>query len=120
MTAVKPVRRTLDELLTINSEQAVQRLKMGDHVTVAREIEHFAYFPRMAGAKAAAAELEVCDFRTTLSRQGFGTVLLVARIESDVERDSTDAFVRELFELVDRHGGFYDGYGGRIVTKGRT
>ena len=117
---MKPVRRSLDELLTINSEQAVQRLKMGDHVTVAREIEHFAYFPRMAGAKAAAEELSACDFRTTLSRQGFGTVLLVARVDSDVERDSTDAFVRELFALVERHGGFYDGYGGRIVTKGRT
>ena len=120
MTAVKPVRRTLDELLTINSEQAVQRLKMGDHVTVAREIEHFAYFHRSADAKAAAAELEGCDFRTSLTRKGFGTILLEARIQSDVERDSTDQFVRELYALVERHGGFYDGYGGRIITKGRS
>ena len=120
MTAVKPVRRTLDELLTINSEQAVQRLKMGDHVRIAREIEHFAYFHRPQAANAAAEELRGCGFRTTVSRKGFGTILLVARIESDVERDSTDAFVRELYELVERHGGFYDGYGGLIITKGRT
>ena len=44
---------------------------------------------------------------------------LVAKIQSDVERDSTDQFVRELYELVNRHGGFYDGYGGQIITKGR-
>ena len=116
----RPVKRSLQELLTINSEQAVQRLKMGDHVTVSREIEHFAYFHSAAAANAAAEELRGCDFRTDVSRQGFGWVRLVARVESDVERDSTDAFVRELFELVERHGGFYDGYGGAIVTKGRT
>ena len=117
---MKPIRRTLDELLTINSEQAVQRLKMGDHVEVAREVEHFAYFRRSSDAKAAAQELEGCDFHTALSRQGWGTIQLIASIQSDVERDSTDAFVRELYELMERHGGFYDGYGGRIVTKGRS
>ena len=116
---MKPVKRTLEELLTINSEQAVQRMKMGDHVEVAREIEHFAYFHHVAEAKAAAAELEGCDFRTSIVRKGFGTIQLVAKIQSDVERDSTDQFVRELYELVNRHGGFYDGYGGQIITKGR-
>jgi hypothetical protein len=116
----RPIRRTLEELLSVNSEQAVQRIKMGDHVDVAREIEHFAYFRRPQSANAAAAELRGCGFRTTVTRKGFGSVLLVARIESDVERDSTDAFVRELYELVERHGGFYDGYGGTVVTRGRT
>lgn len=116
----RPTRQTLEQLLSMNSEQAVQRLKMGDNVEVARVVEHFAFFPHRRGADAAAQELRGCGFRTEVSRKGLSSVCLVARIESDVERDSTDAFVRELYELIERHGGFYDGYGGPIVPRGRA
>lgn len=104
----------------MNSEQSSQRIKMGDQLERPREVEHFAYFAKRAGALAAAAELDDDGFRTTIGKRGFGTYSLEARTESDVELETSDAFVERMHELIERHGGIYDGWGGPVMLKGKV
>jgi regulator of RNase E activity RraB len=115
---VKIHSKSLDSLLSMNSEQTSQRVKLGDQLEAPREIEHFAYFHKRSGAESAAAELIEDGMRTTITRRGFGTFALEAHTESDVELETADAFVEGMFILIARHGGTYDGWGGPVVLKG--
>jgi regulator of RNase E activity RraB len=117
---MKVRRQSLDSLLSMNSEQTSQRVKLGDQLEAPREIEHFAYFAKRAAAESAAAELADDGMRTTISRRGFGTFALEAHTESDVELETADAFVERMYTLIDKHGGVYDGWGGPVVLKGTT
>jgi regulator of RNase E activity RraB len=116
---MKHVKHPLEYHLSVDTEQTSQRVKLGDRLEAPREIDHSAYFRKRTDAEAAAAEL--CDdgFRTSISRHGFGAFALEARTESDVEPDTVDAFVERIYDVVERHGGIYDGWGGPVVLKAR-
>jgi regulator of RNase E activity RraB len=115
---MKPVKHPLSYHLALDTEQVVQRVKMGDQLERAREIDHTAFFPKRAQAEAAAAELSEDGFRVSVSRRGLGTFVMEAHTESDVEEETVDEFVKNIYELVERHGGIYDGWGGPVVLKG--
>ena len=111
---MKLVAQSLESLLAMNSEQLAQRVKMGDHLETAREIEHFAYFRSRAGAEAAASELRDDGFRVELHRKRL-TWHLVARTESSLEPHTADEFLQVLYALIERHGGMYDGWGDPLI-----
>lgn len=104
---------TLDALLAMNSEQLAQRVKMGDHLERARMVEHFAFFGGGTQARAAAADLRDDGFEVHIHRKWF-TWHLTARTESSLEPETAEAFVMRMFDLVRRHGGDYDGWGGGL------
>jgi regulator of RNase E activity RraB len=115
---MKTVKHPLAYHLGLDTEQVVQRVKMGDQLDRVRQIDHTALFPKRAQAEAAAAELAEDGFRVDISRRGFGTFVMEAHTESDVEEETIDGFVKRIYELVERHGGVYDGWDGPIVLKG--
>lgn len=100
----------------MSSEQLAQRVKMGDHLDLPREIDHFAFFKKKKDADAAATELLDNGFHVSLSRKKL-TWQLVAHTESSLEPPIVDEFVRSEFEIINRHGGIYDGWGGPIVQQ---
>ena len=110
-------RQSLESLLSMNSEQTSQRVKLGDQLEVPREIDHLGYFAKRAHAAAAEAELTEDGMRTSISRRGFSTFALEVDTESDVELETADAFVERMFTLIEKHGGVYDGWGGPVVLK---
>jgi hypothetical protein len=114
---VKVEKHTLEYHRAMDSEQVAQRAKMGDQLDVAREVDQFAYFDRRAKAAAAAAELGSGGFRTSIRRKGLGTFLLEAHMQSPVEQAAVDEFVARMYDLVERHGGIYDGWGGTVVLR---
>ena len=63
--------RDLEAQRAMNSEQLAQRVKMGDHLDIAREIEHFALFTGRKEADGARAQLTTEGFATTLKRRGW-------------------------------------------------
>ena len=115
---MKHEQQPLESMRAMDAEQETQRLKLGDQLAVAREIDHFGYFRKKAGALSAAEELAEDGFRVSISRKGL-TWLLEARTESDVELPTVDDYVARMFELMQRHGGVYDGWGAPVVLKER-
>lgn len=115
---MKHQQQSLESMRAMDAEQDTQRLKLGDQLSVAREIDHVAYFVKKRGAQSAAEELAEDGFRVSISRKGF-TWMLEARTEGDVELPSVDEFVARMFELVQRHGGIYDGWGAPVILKGK-
>lgn len=95
----------------MSQSQIEQRLSLGDRLEVPREVEHFSHFRRKAAAASAADELIECGYSVFLERRGL-KLLVVARKESAVEPPIVEAFVREVFDIVESHGGDYDGWGG--------
>lgn len=117
---MKRQQRTLELLHSMCSEQLSQRVKLGDQLDVPRDIDHTAYFFTRADAAAAAAELTAAGYVVTFSRKGFGGWLLEAHITTDIEWETVEAFMPELFELIVRSRGIYDGWGGPVVLKGSS
>jgi len=115
----KRAQRSLEAHHSMDVEQVSQRVKMGDQLSVAREIDHTAYFHSRTDAAAAAAELREAGYRVDLSRRGFGSILLEAHTLSDVEWETVEAFMPTMYKLIDKHHGVYDGWGGDVVLKGR-
>lgn len=115
---MKHQQQTLESMRAMDAEQETQRLKLGDQLSVAREIDHFSYFAKKAGALAFANELTEDGFRVTLTRKGL-TWLVEARTESDVELPTVDAFVDRMYHLVQSHGGIYDGWAAPVVLRGK-
>ncbi len=115
---MKHQQQSLELLRSMCSEQLTQRIKMGDHLDVPRDVDHTAYFFKRTDAAAAAAELTAAGFRVSLARQGFGKVRLEATVDSDVEWETVDQFVPKMYDLITRHHGIYDGWGGSVVLKG--
>lgn len=110
-------RHSLEELRAMDSEQLTQRVKMGDHLEVAREVAHFAHFPRRAPADAAATELQAAGFRVSVERKGLLGAALVARTTSTIEPQIADGFVCHMYSLVESHGGNYNGWDGPVVLR---
>ena len=53
-------------------------------------------------------------YEVDLGRRGLRKVLLAATKTSSVEPATAEAFTREVFDVVTRHGGDYDGWGGPV------
>lgn len=110
-------RLSREQLAAANAQQLDQRRSMGDPLEVAREVEHFSYFPRSAKAQKAAAALEDAGFRTEILKSMLKTVL-IARIDRDVLPETVEATVSTVYEIVTANGGGYDGWGGTIAVAG--
>jgi len=116
---MKHEQRSLELRHSMCSEQLSQRVKMGDHLEVPREVDHTAYFAKRANAESAAAELAAQGYSVAVSRKGFGSFALEAHIDSDVEWETVDEFVPRMFDLITKHHGVYDGWGGTVVLRER-
>lgn len=104
-------------LSMMNRQQLAQRREMGDRLDVPREIDHFAVFPSLAQANAAAVTLGDAGFRVSNVEQGedgetFGVQF---HREETLDGDKADAFCEEILDLVEPHDGDYDGWGGAVI-----
>jgi len=101
--------------LTTNVEQYSQRIKMRDDVDRAREVEHFANFAAIKEARAAARELEAAGYAVEVERRMLFRATLRATKQSTVDIETADAMVEEVFAIVERHRGDYDGWGAPVI-----
>jgi len=108
--------RSLEALRAMSSEQLAQRVKMGDHLELPREVEHIALMPDRSHADAAAGELAGLGFRVVQQREGLKRRRLTAIGESSIEPDTVDAFVDDIHDLITRHSGSYECWTGAILT----
>ncbi len=85
----------------------------GDSLEVAREVDHMAYFPSRSAAERAAIDLRTSGFRVDdASEVDDGESWGVAFHREDVlAAGRPDEFVAEIFEIIQRHDGRYDGWG---------
>jgi hypothetical protein len=98
-----------------NVALVAQRVELGDAPRVPRPLDHLVVVPRKHAA-AVQADLAAVGFRV----DGVSRGLRRARIEfsridaADVE--TADAFTRLILDVVDRHGGEYDGWSGYLAA----
>ena len=85
----------------------------GDSLEVAREVDHMAYFPSRSAAERAAIDLRTSGFRVDdASEVDDGEAWGVAfHREDSLAAGRPDEFVAEIFEIILRHDGRYDGWG---------
>lgn len=107
--------RDLEAQRAMNSEQLAQRVKMGDHLDIARVIEHFALFTGRKEADAAKAQLIAEGFVTTVKRRGWSKFELRATRSATIEAHEVDDMVCRVFKIVERNHGSYDGWGGPLA-----
>ena len=91
----------------------------GDILTVAREVQHWMYFPSdpsraLFRDAAVAAGFKIVSESGSEGKLPFG--ISVARTQS-IEQESIDRTVVELLDLTRRFDGEYDGWDTRIVTQ---
>ena len=108
----------LDEQLRQTAQVVEQNLAIGDRVSEPRRIDHLAGFRAKAAAVAAADELRAAGYRIDSVRRRFLTVLVEFSRETAVDHASAAAFTREIVDILDRHEGTYDGWGGFVRTGG--
>lgn len=106
-----------EELHSMCTEQLAQRVKLGDVLSTPREVDHTAYFRKRADVSAAAGELSRAGYKVNVSRRGFGTYLLEASETTDVEWETVDEFVEQVYQIVAANRGVYDGWGGSVVLR---
>jgi len=109
--------RDLEAQRAMNSEQLAQRVKMGDHLEVEREIEHFALFTGRKEADAARAQLVAAGYSANVSRKGWSKFELRARNITSIGAHEVDDVVCRVFAVVERHHGIYDGWGGPLAFR---
>ena len=107
--------RSLDTQRSMNIEQITQRIKMGDHLSVPREVEHFALFGGRKEADAARARLEAAGFAAHVSRKGWSKFEVRATHLTSIEAPEVDNFVEQVFGIVEAAHGSYDGWGGPLA-----
>lgn len=85
----------------------------GDALEIAREVDHMAYFPTRSAADRAADDLRASGFRVDDARESDDEEeWTLAFHRDDVLADGRpDQFVAEIFAILDRHHGRYDGWG---------
>ena len=108
----------LSSLHSMNSEQISQRVKMGDQLEVPREIDHTAYFPsaptrrpRRRSSPRTASESTIAPPAVSEPSRSRRT----PRATSSWRRSTH--FVEHMYDLIARHDGVYDGWGGPVVLK---
>lgn len=104
---------TYEYQLSMWAPQREQRAEMGDVLETPRPVEHFAYFSRRSRAQAAAEDLIAAGFEVGRARRGLKTVLKATRNEA-LGDQQVARFLREVVDIVERHGGDYDGWGATV------
>ena len=105
----------LDEQLAANAALVEERVSMGDLAEHPRSLDHMAYFPKKA-ADAAMADLRAAKFQVDEAKKGLRKVRVEFSRTDAADLDSANAFTREILDIVDKHGGDYDGWAGFIIT----
>lgn len=86
----------------------------GDRMDVPREIDHLAFFPSEAQAKAALRELQAVGFRTDpiapAVEKGDAWALEFHRDDA-IAGNGPNAFCAEILDIIEPHEGEYDGWG---------
>jgi len=104
----------LTHQLALTRQQIDQRKGMDDQLMTPRPTDHSAEFKKRKSAVAAAEELGALGYNVTLGKRGLMKVLLEASKQSCVDLETAEAFTREVFGVVAKHGGDYDGWGGPV------
>ena len=104
----------LTRQIELTRQQIDQRMGMGDLLSTPRPTDHSAEFKKRESAVAAAEELGVLGYEVSLGKRGLMKVLLEASKVSSVDLATAEAFTREVFDVVAKHGGDYDGWGGPV------
>lgn len=107
-------------LLMSNRRVVENFTKAGDDGTTARPIDHVAVFPSPTAAEAAAAELRAAGFETDETTPELdapeGTTRLAFHRLDALAAGHMDDVTLAITDLLERHGGTYDGWGATIVT----
>ncbi|SCX37816.1 Regulator of ribonuclease activity B [Klenkia marina] len=98
-----------------NVALVAQRVELGDAPHVPRPLDHLVVVPRRHAA-AVQTDLVALGFRV----DGVGRGLRRVRIEFSridaADVDTADASSQQIFDVVDRHGGEYDGWSGYLAA----
>ena len=105
------------QLLEKNAAQLERREELGDAVATPRKVDHFAYFRSKKAARAAALELEARGYVIKGTKRRLFEVGLSFTCIAAVDEASAFSFCREIFDMVTKHGGTYDGWGGMVVEE---
>ncbi|MFP7760845.1 ribonuclease E inhibitor RraB [Marisediminicola sp. LYQ134] len=111
--------RNLESQRAMNSEQLAQRIKMGDHLDVERQVEHFAVFAVRANAVAAKVALTAAGFDASIVRRGWSKFEVRARQTTSLDTSTVDGFVCQVFSIVETYRGAYDGWSGSFAVSPR-
>jgi hypothetical protein len=106
----------LAQQLELTARTVQENLRHGDQVTQPRPIDHLAGFRSRSAATAAAEELTAAGYRIDGLYRRLLTVWLEFSAMTAVDHATAAAFTREVVEIVERHGGRYDGWGGFLVA----
>lgn len=110
-------RSSLADTLSDTALQIEQRLQMGDRLEVARVVDHFAIFRSKGAASTAADALRALGYTVEVRTKLFSTTLEASKPER-LDASEPDRFVGEVFEVVERNHGSYDGWGGEVEMPG--
>lgn len=100
--------------LAATVEQVERRRALGDRLAELSPTDHCAVFRRRASAQGAAEELKQLGYVVRLERRRLITVLLEASKIVSVDPATAESFTREVFDVVAKHGGTCDGWGGPV------
>jgi Regulator of ribonuclease activity B len=106
----------IDRQLALTAELVEVNLGYGDQIDQPRRIDHGAEFRSRSAARAAAADLEAAGYRIDGVRRRWFTVFLAFSAVTAADHGTAAAFTREVVDIVDRHGGSYDGWSGFLVS----
>ena len=96
------------------------RHELRDRFDLARTVTHSAGFPRRAAAERAAGELRSSGYDATVTRHGLLGADLRASREDALDDDRAVTFTREVFDVVQRAGGRYDGWSAEVVAEAQA
>lgn len=105
--------------IDLSAKQVQQRLEIGDNLEVAREIYHDGVFLNKGAASKAGEQLTALGYTTEVVEEDDHVLLEVQKI-STVDADSVRKFTQEVFSVMERHGGDYDGWGADVMEGPRT
>lgn len=103
----------------LSAAQLRQRRDIGDKLDVAREIIHDGAFPTKEAAVEAGKELMAAGYRTEVV-DADGAFRLEVHKLSILDDHTVNQFTEEVFAVMERHGGEYDGWGGEVIDDSPT
>lgn len=100
--------------------QLVTRNSLRDRFDLALTVTHSAGFPRRAAAERAADEPRSSGYDATVTRHGLLGADLQASREDALDDDRAVTFTREVFDVVQRAGGRYDGWSAEVIAEAQA
>lgn len=102
-----------------NSDVLKQLKKQGDKLKVARDVNHYAYFPNAKSRDGFAKEAKVLGYEIESTSKVDGSLpyeIVISKIEK-VDKESIDKITFALLDLALKYGGDYDGWECLLVTE---